>query len=231
MVFGLKGNVGLAVIRRLIVRIRIDAEHTEITRVARPYPVVGVSAEFPHRRRRRSYEPDIAVSFCGDQVKAVAKIKRHHLSVEAGAIRGLGNQVRFCRLGIFRIAHKLRDVLDAVNKGGDQVRVGQLFRARHRPKAIRQVVVFHRAVVRDLAIPAVMIGQQQALPADHLCGASAIKMNDGIFQTAFVDAVDVLCGQVQAHRLHVPFDCLQQSRNPHALLRLEGSVGKGECGE
>ena len=143
----------------------------------------------------------------------------------------MGHQVRFCRLGIFRVAHKLRDVLDPVNKGGDQVRVGQLLRARHRPKAICEVIIFNRTVVGNLAITAVVIGQQQALPADHLCRAAPIEMHNGILQTAFVDAVNVLCGQVQAHRLHVPFHCLQQSRDPHALLRLDGGMGKDKCGE
>ena len=66
VVFRLKGNVGFAVIRRLIVRVRIDAKHAEIPRVARPYPVVGVPAEFSHRRRRRAYEPHIAVGLRGD---------------------------------------------------------------------------------------------------------------------------------------------------------------------
>ena len=199
--------------------------------MARPHPVVRISAEFPHRRRRRPYEPHIAVGFCGDQVKAVAEIKRHHFSIETGAIRGLRNQVRFCRLGIFSIAHKLCDVLDAVNESGDQVRIHQLLRARHRPKAIRQVIIFNRTVVGNLAITAVVIGQQQALPADHLRRAASIEMHNGILQTAFVDAVNVLCSQVQAHRLHVPFHSLQQSRDPHALLRLDGGVGKDKCGE
>ena len=83
-------------------------------------------------------------------------------------------------------------------------------------------------MVRNLTISTVVIREQEPFAADHFRRASSIEMHDGILQTPFVDAVNVLCAQVKAHGLHVPFHCLQQGWNPHALFCLHGGLGNSE---
>ena len=81
--------------------------------------------------------------------------------------------------------------------------------------------MLNAAVGLDLAIPSMVIGDQQALVGDDLPGATAAKLDDSVLQTVVVNAVDLFRRQLEAKLLHVfivqPVD---EHRDPHPFIRL-----------
>ena len=124
---------------------------------------------------------------------------------------------------IFQICH----VFNPNDEHRGQARIRELFCHGHGPKPVFENVPFQAAVGLNLAIAAMVIGQEQPLVGDHTRRASASKLNNRILQRTAVDGVNVLSGQLEAHVLHVSLNGLEQGRNPHALRRL-GRKGEAQ---
>ena len=76
------------------------------------------------------------------------------------------------------------------------------------------------AVLLDLAISAVVVGQQQAFRRDKLACAAASEKHDGIFQRSLIDTVDVFCAELEALFLHVSDALRDQGRQPHSFVSI-----------
>ena len=74
----------------------------------------------------------------------------------------------------------------------------------------------------DAAVAAVVVGNQQALLGDHLTGAAAAEMDDGVFEGSLVDGIDFLGGELAACGLEVfSVELFQERQKPHSF------IGKG----
>ena len=79
----------------------------------------------------------------------------------------------------------------------------------------------------DVAVAAVVVGNQQTLLGNHFTGAAAAELDDGILQGRMVDAVDLVRGQAAAEIGHgLSVHLLEQRQEPHALIGA-GAEGKG----
>ena len=75
------------------------------------------------------------------------------------------------------------------------------------------------AVVLDLSVTAMMVGEQEALGRDDLCCAAASEDDDGIFQACLVNAVNVFRGQLESHLGHrTDVELFNQRQKPHPFI-------------
>ena len=92
--------------------------------------------------------------------------------------------------------------------------------------------MLQRAVGLYRAVAAMVVGEDEALRADHLGRATAAEKGDGILQRSVVDAVDVLCGDLQPFRAHIALNGLEQCGHPHTFMSVGGEDGEnGKKGE
>ena len=88
--------------------------------------------------------------------------------------------------------------------------------------------MFNAAVLLDLAVSAVVVGEEQPLVGDQFSGAAGTEQDDGILEGGLVDAVDIFGGELEALGLHVGDALGDQGRQPHAFIRLERTGGDDE---
>jgi len=81
--------------------------------------------------------------------------------------------------------------------------------------------MFHRAVGLYLSIAAMVVGDEQSLCRDDLPGATATKVNDSIFKTGPVHAVNIFGCETETEFLHLRDLLLYEHGEPHAF------IGKG----
>ena len=228
------GHVGEGRFRRTVVRTGIDAEEAEVPRMAGPHPVVGIATEVADATGRRTHQSHIAEGLRHDEVPTVAIVERPHHRIVAPTGRGLrhdrggglGDPRVAVRLGHGRIdalQHARRHILHPHDEGGREPRVHQFIGPRGRPETVLEVVLLHRAVLGDGAEPAMVVGEDEPLLADHLGRASSAEQHRGVLQAAMIDAVDVLGRYQQPLRAHVALHGLQQGGQPHAF----GGEGAG----
>src|SRR5690606_29279721 len=62
------------------------------------------------------------------------------------------------------------------------------------------------------------VGEDEALPADHLAGASAAEQEHRVLDAAPVQAVNVFRRDPETGGAQIAFDALQQRGQPHALM-------------
>ena len=86
MMLGHIGQIVLGKVCRSIVRIGIDPEHTEISRMTWPNPIVCVAPELPYCRGWRTDKTYIPEHAARDQKVAVAKVKSHHFAFKPLAL-------------------------------------------------------------------------------------------------------------------------------------------------
>ena len=181
--------------------------------MAGPHPVVGIAAKFSDGRRGRTHQPHIAVNDVNQHIIFVAfKI-------------GFDDHIVFpvLRIGLFqpadnglydgtalfathRIGKKRNNTVGNIghsdqNRGG-QVFVGQFFFFAHGPKAVFQVVVFHRAVLLYRFETAMVIGKKQALVGYYFGSAEKSlrvravgESGNGIFQARMVYTINLFGGE------------------------------------
>ena len=196
---GAQGHVVGRVGSGLAVGVGIDAEEREVARVAGPDPVVGVGAELSDRRGGSTHEAHVAIDLLGEHIVDVAAIEGLDLHLNAGMLLEVGlARLLACQLvEVFRVEEShtvgvallgpigqdvVGHIVDAVDEGHGQPRVGQLLGARHGPEAIRQVVVLERAVALDGGVSAVVVGQHEAVFRDDFARASSAEAHDYVFQ-------------------------------------------------
>ena len=80
-------HIVLGIIGRLVVLPGINPEYRKVSGMARPHPVVGVSAEFADGGRRCSHEPHIPVDLIYEEEILVPVIQRFYPGAEAFACR------------------------------------------------------------------------------------------------------------------------------------------------
>ena len=243
---GYVGNIVLAIVGRFVVGTGIDPEHGEIARVARPHPVVGLAAEFSHGCRGCAHKTDIRIGLGHNQIEDVAVVERRDAGL---AVRDLGFGLllqRFARLvhgrngqhftvgavfvlfqcGGANLVQDGRHVRHGLQEGNRQAFGRQFFCPRHGPIAILQIIVFGRGKLLDMAVAAVVVGYHQAFPGNHLSGAAAAEMDDGIFQRGMVHGINLFGRQAAAQVFHGSgIHFLEQREHPHALVR-QGHRGR-----
>ena len=70
----------------------------------------------------------------------------------------------------------------------------------------------------DVAVAAVMVGQQQAPVGDQFSRAAASEEHHGVFQGCLVDAVDVFSGEPASFAAHVVYTFCYQGGKPHSFV-------------
>ena len=114
-----------------------------------------------------------------------------------------GREQRLVLLFLERLHHIIGHVLDLLDEGDGQSRIGQLLLTAHGPEAIRQVVVLHRAMPLDIAIAAMVIGQNQAIGRDDLARTTAAKTDHGILQRHAIRIINVVGLHLKPHLAHL----------------------------
>jgi hypothetical protein len=85
-------------------------------------------------------------------------------------------------------------------------------------KAVFEVVVLHRALLLNLAVSTVVVGQDQSFGRNEFARTETAKTYNGIFQGAVVDTVNIFSAKFAAHGLHLGDVIVQEHGDPHALL-------------
>ncbi len=207
--------------------------------MAWPHPVVGIAAKFADAPGRRTHKAHVRERLRDDHIKLIPVEKWLDFSL----MFGFGNlRSGFNRLNIGTDPSSARcdiqpissvqnlggNILDAHDKCGGQSGIGQFLVLGFGPEAILEVIVLHRTMALNLRKSAVVVGEDEPLRRNHLCGTTATKEHDGILEAGFVDRINVFGGELQAHGLHVLLiEGLEQRGNPHAL-RCAQCEGEGE---
>ena len=125
--------------------------------------------------------------------------------------------------------HVVGHVQNPVDVGDGQAFAREFLVAGHGPETVGQVIVFHRAVLLDIAVAAMVVGQHQPFGRDDLAGTSASEVYHRVLQADSVGAIHIVYAQVEAHFLHNRGVLLFQiGQHPHAFV---GESGEGACGE
>ena len=96
----------------------------------------------------------------------------------------------------------------------------------HSPVSVLEVVVLHGAELLDVAVSAVVVGQQETFGRDYLTCTSASELHDRVLERSVVDVIDLLRGKLAAELLHgLSVHLLDERQQPHSL------VGKHAAGK
>ena len=79
--------------------------------------------------------------------------------------------------------------------------------------------MLHRALLLDLTVSTVVIGQDESFGRNEFTRAETAKTYDGVFQRAVIYTVDVLSAKLTTHGLHFCDVVVQEHGDPHAFLR------------
>ena len=232
------------IIRRPVILSGIDAKHREIACMARPHPIIGVTAELADRSRGRSHQTHVGIDLDHEGEILVPfeeglDLHRHagvgllQRSGQAGDILR-GDPFVFLLPGRGRhVAQNIRShVADRTDETHLEPRGGNLLLARHGPKAVLQVVVFDRRQGLYRSVAAVVVGEQQAVGRNDLARAAAAENDDRILERRFVDAVNILGRKFASARLHVPdIHFLQVRQHPHAFVCRRGQRHARRCNQ
>ena len=236
--FGYIGYVLLRIGSGFVVGPGIDAENREITRVARPHPVVCVPAELPDGRRRCEYQSHIFEHLVHKQKILIAVIQRFDscsvMVAFGGSLNGFGfvavddfGALCFVHPGLYPFQYGIGHIPHLYQKTHDQSRVGQLFRTVHGSKSVGQVVVFDGAVLLNLAVAAMVVGNQQPLVRNQFSGTAAAETDDGILEAGLIDGIEVLGRQAEPFGTHVVDAAFgHEARQPHPFVGTGGCEGK-----
>ncbi|EJX04130.1 hypothetical protein EVA_07763 [gut metagenome] len=246
VLLGLQGYVVGAVSCRFTVGIGIDAEHREVASVARPHPVVGFAAELADGGRRSRHHAHVVIHLQVNQVEFVAGIERQCLgqdarfAVQVAVLQRFVGKVlqersrkglfflhlAFLHLGVDGIGH----VDDAFHELELQARSGKFFAAVLGPEAVGQVIVFHRAMLLDGIVAAVVVGQDEAVGRDDFTGTATAEDTHGILQRNAVGTIQIFSLQQESLCLHAVGQVLflHQLQQPHPFVCLRGQESQAQ---
>ena len=222
------GNVGGGISGRLVVLVGIDAEHGEVAGMTRPLPVVGLTTELTEGCRRSADETDIGIGLIDNQIENILVVESGNGDA-AARVRGLGlgDQLLAGSLLIGSLGDGVGHIRHALQEGHGQARDRDFLVAVHGEEAILQVVVLRSGERLDIAVAAVVVGDQQTLLGNHFTGAAAAELDDGVLQGRMVDTVDLVRSQAAAEVGHgLSVHLLEQRQEPHTLIGA-GAESKG----
>ena len=207
----------------------VDAEHGEVAGVAGPHPVVGVAAELADIAWRGAHKTHVGKDLIDIHEILVAIIERLDDGLVVSALDSLGGDCRdilghdllavgFGGLVVDPFEDLSGDILHAHEACDGEPRARDFLVASHGPEAIGQVVVLDGTVAHDVAVAAVVVGEEQPFLADEFTGAAATEEEDGVLEGGVVDVVDILSADVHAGLLHGGLVALEEHRNPHTLV-------------
>ena len=160
MVLGGVWYIVLAVVSRLVVPASIDTEDGEVTRVARPHPVVRITTELPYRSRRSEDQTYVAEDIVGDEVVLVIGVVGTDdgelvLTLQTSGLcllhafadlTDLAEAVDLI-LGLLHLSEDLlRDITDSGEVADGQPWDGELLLEALRDEAITEVVMIDRTL-------------------------------------------------------------------------------------
>ena len=162
--------------------------------MAGPHPVVGLAAELADGAGRSTHEAHVAVHLEDVEEILVAVVECGHLGSQtlAGGCSsvdqrpGIGGDYAvpglFAHSGVIPCQHLVGDVVHPHQIADCQAGAGEFLTAVHRPEAVGEVVVLHRAVPLDVAVAAVVVGDEQSLVGNHLAGAARAEQHDCVLE-------------------------------------------------
>ena len=96
----------------------------------------------------------------------------------------------------------------------------------HSPVSVLEVVMLHGAELLDVAVSAVVVGQQETFSRDYLSCTSASELHDRVLERSVVDVIYLLRGKLASELLHgLAVHLLDERQQPHSL------VGKHAAGK
>ena len=229
-------NVVLRISSRTIgLRVGIDAEHGEVAGLARPHPVIGLTAELTHRLGHGEHQTNVGEVLIGRCIEAVALIEGFYFQTQRAilCLHVLGHRV-FQRVDEHfllvdghlleaELHHLVGDVLLLNHERNEHVGIGQFLFVRIGDEAIEHVVVLHGGVGADSFEAAVVVGEHQAVGRDDDARAVTREVYAGSLQRRRT-VVEVVVRHLEAFCLHLLIDSLRQVVNgPHALVGMCGA--------
>ena len=78
--------------------------------------------------------------------------------------------------------------------------------------------MLHAAVLLDLTVTAVVVGQKQTFRRNQFSGASSSEQYDSVFQGRFIYIIYVFGVQTEAFFLHVGYPLVDKRWKPHSFV-------------
>ena len=113
------------------------------------------------------------------------------------------NSLVLCHLWLVSLQDDWSHILHSLKETDCETLVRKLFSAAHSPEAVAQIIVLNAAVLLDLSVSAVVVGQKESLRRYELSCAASAKQHDCVLQRCLIDAVDVFSRKTEAFLLHV----------------------------
>ena len=237
---GIRDVVG-GIRRRIVVLVSIDPEYREISRVARPHPVVRVSSELAYRRRRCSDETDILECLVKDKIPYVFIVERYYVCFAMRVfLFCLLAQLPFFLLKcvmydevhvtvrilvclsclLFGLEQFVGHIFHAFEKCYRQAFHRKLFSAVHCPVSVLKIVMLDRTQFLDTCVAAVVVCQQQAFVGDDFPGTASSELHYRILDGRMVDIVNLFCRKAASGLSHC-FDIhpVDEGKQPHSFVR------------
>ena len=229
------GHVVLRVLGGAVgLRVGIDAEHGEVARLARPHPVVGLTAVLTHRLGHGEHQSHVLKVAVGGAVVLVALVERLHLNAQRGVLLAdsflpdiLNGIDEILHLAELQLVHAeavqfVGDILLVYHEADEEVLVGQFLLVGVGHEAVQHIVVLDGAVASDSVEAAVVVGEYQAVGRHDDARTVAAEVNHVVLD-GIVRLVELLHGQLEAVLLHLCVDGRRQVVEcPHALVGLGG---------
>ena len=221
----------------------VDTVQGEIGLVLRPFPVVLVTAEGRHRHRRSAHEADVRVLPIQGQIVLLPRPHRVQRRFEArpAGVAALQDG------GEFPGAEGLSPGGQRIRHGGHLGRHVQhplqevhflplqrdLVLAVEGPVAVLQVVFLGCGQVEQVAVGAVVVGDEEPLVGNHAGGAIEAQRHDGVGdrRPRGIRVVDFPRGESKSPLLHLLFKRLVQGvDHPHPFIGQSRHRHQGQGG-
>ena len=227
------GGVGC----RLSVFVCVDSEDGEVCVLARPHPVVGVSAELSDVVGRRGNETHVKIGLFVEKIEAVGGVEGIDFSGDAFGLLVLSFFQHFfgdgfkealalhgvdvlLLLGTF-FPDLLRDIFNADDEGeGEALGGAQFFASALCEEAVLDVVVIQVGHLVDVGESAMVVGEDQSIGADDFSGATAAEDADAVAQRGSVFVVERRSRQLESRLAEGVFKMLllHHFEEPHSLV-------------
>ncbi len=209
--------------------------------MARPHPVVGLSAELPEGLRRCGDEAYVGVVAVCSGVVCVALVVGVNGDVARGVVlacfvghdvgQGVDEQFLSLRAAVAQSQRfePRRDVLLLSHEGDVEALAWQFRPDGIGNKSVLQPVVLHGGELSDGVESTVVVSEQQSVGRCHHASAESAETDDAVLQCRRI-AIEARLWQLKSLRLHLAVHGIRQVvQRPHALV-CRGGEGGGEYG-